>query len=87
MDGLSIRDAISPVVFLVGLVGLVAIALNLCDCKPAAEPSALPRFCTSEELYTAELVRCVDRAETLAQSQQCRSAVDYRCGIVQVRAR
>jgi hypothetical protein len=80
MSGNVIRKSIPVVLFLCALAYWVFRCMG---CKPAADPSALPRFCTSEELYTAELVRCVDRAETLAQSQQCRSAVDYRCGIVQ----
>lgn len=87
MVGQDIKEALSPVVFLVAAVGLVAIGLGFCGCTPAADPNALPKFCTSEELYTAELLRCVDRAETLAQSQMCRQSVDYRCGIRQTTTR
>jgi hypothetical protein len=62
MNGLRIRDAISPVVFLVGLVGLVAIALNLCDCKPAADPS------TQMEAVVPALARGVKAADSACAS-------------------
>ena len=82
MNARTIGEAVPPVVFLVGVVGLLAIALGLCDCK-APEPGTLPAYCTDDKLYTAALLRCVDKSDTLAQSKQCREAVDYSCGIVQ----
>lgn len=84
MIGRNIHDALSGVAVLVfvGAVAYVAMRI-LAGCTPARDPDALPKFCTDETLYTAELVRCVDRAETLAQSQACRQSVDYACGIRQ----
>lgn len=40
MIGQHIKDALSPVVFLVAVVGLVALALGLCECTPVEDPSA-----------------------------------------------
>jgi hypothetical protein len=36
-----------------------------------------------ETAYTAELLRCVDKAETLTESRACRRATDERWGIVE----
>jgi hypothetical protein len=80
MSGNVIRKSIPAALFLCALGYIVFRCLG---CTPAQEPGALPKYCYSEELYTAELVRCVDRAETLAQSQACRQSVDYACGIRQ----
>ncbi len=35
----------------------------------------------AEAAYTAALVRCVDKAETLAESRACRASVDSSWGI------
>lgn len=35
----------------------------------------------AEAAYTAELLRCVDRAATLAASRACRAEVDRRWGV------
>lgn len=40
MIGQHIKDAVAPVVFLVAIVGLVAIALGLTDCRPVADAGA-----------------------------------------------
>lgn len=34
-----------------------------------------------EATYTAELVRCVDKATTLAESKACRAQVDAKFGV------
>jgi hypothetical protein len=80
MSGLDIRRAIGPALFLVALAFLVV--RFFLGCK-APEPGSLPAYCTDDKLYTAALLRCVDKSETLAQSQQCRASVDYSCGIIQ----
>lgn len=36
---------------------------------------------TVESAYTAELVRCVDKAKTLAESKACRAEVDKAFGV------
>lgn len=55
------------VAFLVGL-------LNGCASRDAA---------AAEAAYTADHLRCVDKATTLAESRACRADVDRRYGIVQ----
>jgi hypothetical protein len=41
MNGQAIKEALSPVLFLVAVVGLTAIALSICDgCKPVENPGA-----------------------------------------------
>lgn len=82
MNGLAIRAALGPIFFILGVVGVVAFAHAWCGCA-ARQPGDLPAYCYSEELYTAKLLRCVDDAETLAQSQMCRQQTDYTCGIRQ----
>ena len=37
----------------------------------------------AESAYTAELVQCVDKSETLAESKACRALVDARWGVTQ----
>jgi hypothetical protein len=83
MNGYHIREALRglAVLLLIGALILVAGRI-LAGCK-APEPGTLPRYCTEEALYTAKLLRCVDDAKTLAESQQCRANVDYSCGIIQ----
>jgi hypothetical protein len=79
VSGNAIRKAIPVVLFLCALGYVVFRSLG---CKPP-EPGTLPAYCTDDKLYTAALLRCVDKSETLAQSQQCRASVDYSCGIIQ----
>lgn len=40
----------------------------------------------AESSYTAELLRCVDDARTLAESRACRQQVNVRWGITEVEA-
>jgi len=79
MVGQHIKNAIAPALFLCALGYIVYL---LASCKPAEGPT-LPKYCTEEALYTARLLRCVDAASTLAESQACRQQVDYECGIRQ----
>ena len=46
--------------------------LLLLACSPAA---------TTEATYTAELLRCVDKSETITESRSCRAAVDVKFGV------
>ena len=55
------------VAFLVGL-------LNGCASRDAA---------AAEAAYTADHLRCVDKATTLEESRECRASVDRKYGIVQ----
>lgn len=84
MMGKEIREALTPVcvIIFVAALGFLAVRL-LAGCASRAEGPTLPRFCTEEALYTAALLRCVDNAHTLAESQMCRQNVDYACGIRQ----
>lgn len=50
------------------------IALTVISCAGASAESA----------YTAALLRCVDKAATLAESRECRRHVDGDYGITQV---
>lgn len=79
MSGLTVRNIIAPVLFLCALGYIIFRSLG---CR-APEPGSLPAYCTDDKLYTAALLRCVDKSDTLAQSKQCREAVDYSCGIIQ----
>lgn len=78
----NLEEAITgiAVVIFIGAVAFILVQLNGCA---AREQGSLPAYCYNEELYTAALLRCVDKAETLAESKQCREAVDNSCGIVQ----
>jgi hypothetical protein len=80
-DSRPVRDVIGVVFFLLFLALLV---LGVARCKPAQD-STLPAYCVEESLYTAALLRCVDKASTLAESQMCREQVDYSCGIRQTK--
>lgn len=54
----------------------------LAGCTPQSANS-LPAYCTNEPLYTAALLACVDKSETLSESKSCRESVDRTCGITQ----
>lgn len=57
------------------LVALLFLLGHWCGCALFARPEA------AEAAYTAEHLRCVDDARTLAESHACRDAVDRRWGI------
>jgi hypothetical protein len=58
-----------------------ALALMLLTgCHDGAGPR-VPGFCADEKLYTAALLRCVDKATTIVESKACRAEVDKTCGI------
>jgi hypothetical protein len=50
------------------------LLLGLLACSPAAAV-------TAEAVYTAELLRCVDKADTLVESKACRHTVDAKFGV------
>jgi hypothetical protein len=77
MIGQHIKEALSPIVFLVAGVGLIAIGLGFCD------GCASPQAAAAEAAYTADHLRCVDKAATLEESRECRASVDRKYGIVQ----
>ncbi len=59
----------------IALGGLLLVALFLvAKCTGCVAGAA-------EAAYTAALVRCVDKAETLSESRACRSAVDAKWGL------
>lgn len=62
-----------------GLLGFLAIAKCTACGTPAQD--------ASEAAYTAALLRCVDKAETLAESRMCRRTVDAQWGITEVVAK
>lgn len=83
MIGRNIKDALGGLAVLLFFAALAFVGMRcLAGCKEPP-PGTLPAYCTNESLYTAKLLRCVDDADTLAQSKQCRESVDYSCGIVQ----
>jgi hypothetical protein len=49
---------------------LAAVAALLCGCAASLEGS-----------YTAALLRCVDKSETLAESKACRASVDAQYNV------
>lgn len=52
--------------------------LALAGCSSKQTVSA-----ASEAAYTAELLRCVDKASTLAESKACRADVNAKLGVAQ----
>lgn len=59
----------------IGIVVLsLSVLMNGCG-------SALLRSEGPEALYTSALVRCVDKATTLAESKACRADVDKQFGV------
>lgn len=59
--------------------GIIVGALVHCTaCTPAPK---VPAYCTDEALFTAALIRCVDKSSTLQESRKCRADVHARCGI------
>jgi hypothetical protein len=54
------------------LLGMILGVRQLAGCHPAQ---------TAEVTYTAALLRCVDKSETLAESKACRSLVDAQFGV------
>lgn len=48
-------------------------------CTPASKPA--PAAIGAEAVYTAALLDCVDKSNTLAESRLCRATVDARWGI------
>ncbi len=51
---------------------VIFISILLQSCTPAQ---------TAESDYTARLLRCVDKAETLSESKACRASVDKDLGV------
>ena len=66
-----VPDTIAVLVVLTGLA-IVCARLTVGCAGGAAEAT-----------YTADLLRCVDKAETLAESRACRRHVDGNYGITQ----
>lgn len=64
------------------LFGMGAI---LADC---AEPPKQPTVqqAAAEGAYTADLVACVEQANTLAESKACRAETNRRWGVVETRS-
>lgn len=74
ITGISMMVFVCLIAFL-----LIRIAAG---CAPR-EYAPLPPYCYEEPLYTAALVRCVDKSETLEESKSCRANVDKVCGITE----
>ncbi len=62
-----------------GLTLLMFIGAILCIARIIAGCSA--GHVAAESAYGADLLRCVDKATTLAESKACRRAVDVRWGV------
>lgn len=60
------------------LIAAAAITRVLVGCTPAV---------SAEARYTAALLRCVDKSETLAESKACRKQVDAAYGITETVAK
>lgn len=56
---------------------LVLVVLVACSSAPK------PTNTAAEAAYSAELLRCVDQAKTLADSKACRKKVNEAWGIVE----
>lgn len=84
MIGQHVKDALAPVVFLVAVVGLVAIALGLTDCTPAEDPSAHHQAIVESLAYgvrvgdqaCASIARAKGGQEGLALAKDCAFAYD-----------
>ncbi len=75
----SARETFAVCLFL-GAVLVVVMHCAGCGLFQSAGPAA------AEAAYGAALLRCVDEAETLAESKACRARVDADWKIVQVEA-
>ena len=73
------RDFWSTLGMILALYALGFIVGHLTGCKPSQLGAT-----AAESAYTGELLRCVDNANTLAESRACRADVDLRWGIVSV---
>lgn len=62
----------------IALGALIFGGLVQCGCAPAP---TVPAYCTDEKLFTAALLRCVDKSADLPASRKCRADVHARCGI------
>lgn len=62
-------------------VAAIALAVILNMLTGCPQPSAAAQNAT-EAAYGADLLRCVDKATTLAESKACREQVDLKWGIV-----
>ncbi len=71
----------------VAAVALFFVALGFvlgpCAALVACTPPASAQQAAAEGAYGAALLRCVDEAETLAESKACRARVDEAWGITQ----
>lgn len=64
----------------VAFVAVVLVAvLGLAMCRPPGSAGEA----AAEAAYAGELLRCVDKATTLAESKACRAEVDRRWNITQ----
>lgn len=54
----------------------IGVMLALINCGPGAEAKS-----AAEAAYGAELLRCVDKAETRAEAEECRADVETRWGV------
>ncbi len=75
MNGRPIGQTLGPILGLFVIFGGCILIVQQC--------TACALFESAEARYTTELVRCVDKATTLAESKECRRQADYRWGIAQ----
>lgn len=76
----AIRWAMFREVAIVAMAFVALVfALHMCvGCSPRAAGAT-----AAESAYTADLLRCVDEARTLAESRKCREGVDAKWGVAQ----
>lgn len=75
MNGKPIGSALPPILGILALgAGLALVVQHCTGCALLQSP---------ETRYTMELLRCVDKATTLAESKACRRDVDLDWGIAQ----
>ncbi len=72
--------------FIPTVLALFALGCIAGHCAACSGPSQAAAT-AAESAYTAELLRCVDTAKTLAESRSCRQSVDARWGITEKEAR
>lgn len=71
----------STIPFALALFALGFLVNHCCGCTPKQLGAT-----AAESAYTADLLRCVDDARTLAESRACRQRVDATWGITEIEA-
>jgi hypothetical protein len=79
----DIRASLSVTLTLFAVAFAVSSGMEACTPHRFDDTAAT----AAESAYTADLLRCVDKAATLAESRACREVVDAKWGITHVRTK